>query len=563
MSFPTQLPRDFQPHSVLEPIHGLIRLTEPEFGILDHPLFRRLRRIKQNGLLYLVFPSATHNRFEHSLGALHVADAMLEQIWLNSVVARRKRAVVRYNEGRSNAAIDIATAPEEELRWVVRVTRLAALVHDLGHGPLSHTFDSFALFRDDLNTLLAGGAVPALQHVAHSLVEWDRGGAPGSPKYDRVPHEVMSCVFFAHIWDSVKNRSSVLEELGESAKALPLAVAAAILGIPDIAAGLPNEYQQWLPFIHDVVASAPADADRMDYLERDSRSLGVTYGLFDRNRVMKSLLCFRKTEGERSVLRLGIKRSGIPAIENLVQARFELYVQVYFHKTNEATSQMLAEIARRASKEQVRLFPVDRQDVAGSFARLEGRYSELGDDHFVRILRGLDPSYPRLPDEAIALANAVDSRQLWKRLYEGEEEGAQWVAEQLKNAESSSQAVVDGIRAFVSKPKATKDLDEGATLLVRGEDGIYAPQTEHSWYKSSIVVRALAKAEGNIGRVYARGAALESETYDRLRKEARRLGREYEIGREVQRKHQEEIEKQVRREVIARLSREQNATTKG
>src|SRR5690606_26305854 len=108
-----------------------------------------------------------------------------------------------------------------------------------------------------------------------------------------------------------------------------------------------------VPLMHDLIASAPADADRMDYVERDSRSTGVSYGLFDRGRVLKSLLCFAD---EQRTLRLGIKSSGFRAIENFIQARFELFVQVYYHKTNRAIELMLRKIGGIAERAGLTIF---------------------------------------------------------------------------------------------------------------------------------------------------------------------------------------------------------------
>ena len=76
--------------STLDPVHGLIRLTPEEVKIIDHPLFQRLRTIKQNGLLHLVFPAATHTRFEHSIGTVFVANSMLDALFHNSRVAASK-----------------------------------------------------------------------------------------------------------------------------------------------------------------------------------------------------------------------------------------------------------------------------------------------------------------------------------------------------------------------------------------------------------------------------------------------------------------------------------------
>jgi uncharacterized protein len=286
----------------------------------------------------------------------------------------------------------------------------------------------------------------------------------------------------------------------------------------------------------------------MDYLERDSRSIGVTYGLFDRNRVLKSFLCFRRGEGKKAEYRLGVKRSGIPAMENLVQARFELFVQVYYHKTNQAISLMLSEIARRAHQAKIVLFPVDAEDVDGSLHRLIDRYVDLSDDQFVRVLRGKVSGYQHLPSEAITLADQIENRVLWKRLYEGDEQGATYVAAGLRR-DASAKGVVEDILPDTSKPKATKDLDKGATLLSRDQSGFYTPIFERSWYEFSIIIEALRKAEGNIGRVYATREALRDPQFKQLAGVARRLGRDYDIERLRRRKIEREIEERVRREV--------------
>ena len=526
-----QFARDIRPHSILDPIHGLIRLTDLEFAVLDDPLFQRLRKVKQNGLLYMVFPSATHTRFEHSIGAMHVADSMLEQLWLNSLVGREKEAVAPFASETGDVAIDFAEVPDEHIRWIVRITRLAALVHDLGHGPLSHTFDSFALHRDDLQRLLMAGVV-RLGDVPHAVSYWERRGLEGSVSYDRVPHEVMSCVFFAHVWSrlgvDVRGDSSG-RDAGWSD--LPLVIAACVLGRPEIVGeSVGFEHRQWIRFVHDLIASAPADADRMDYLERDSRALGVSYGLFDRNRVLKSFLCFRHGQGDQAEYRLGVKRSGIPAMENLVQARFELYVQVYHHKTNQAISLMLKSIALRAHEENIRFFDVNDHDLQDSFNRIVDKYVDLSDDQFMRVLRGKNVGYPIPPTDATATAEMIEQRALWKRLFEGDEQGADYAAATIRK--TANKDIANNILLDVSKPGATKDLDSGATLLSRDESGFYTPIFDQSWYAFSIVIKALKEAEGNIGRLYAKGSALEASAFSELTSQARRLGRQYDNARQ-------------------------------
>src|SRR5439155_25020893 len=62
------------------PIHGHVELYREELAIIDHPAFQRLRRVKQLGLAHMVFPGVTHTRFEHSIGAVHTAQLIIEHV---------------------------------------------------------------------------------------------------------------------------------------------------------------------------------------------------------------------------------------------------------------------------------------------------------------------------------------------------------------------------------------------------------------------------------------------------------------------------------------------------
>ena len=76
---------------ILDPIHGIIRLTDLELSFIDHPLFQRLRTIKQNTFLYKVFPSAMHTRFEHSLGVMNLSYEILKHLQINSFRFTKKK----------------------------------------------------------------------------------------------------------------------------------------------------------------------------------------------------------------------------------------------------------------------------------------------------------------------------------------------------------------------------------------------------------------------------------------------------------------------------------------
>lgn len=102
---------------IYDPIHGYIEITEPELAIIDTPIFQRLRGIKQLGPVDYVYPTATHTRFSHSLGAMEVASKMFN-------------ALLKRNIG------DIDLSPDDE-----ELIRLAMLLHDVGHPPFSHVLE--------------------------------------------------------------------------------------------------------------------------------------------------------------------------------------------------------------------------------------------------------------------------------------------------------------------------------------------------------------------------------------------------------------------------------------
>lgn len=454
-------------------------------GVEHHrrPSFRRLHNIRQNGLLYHVFPSATHTRFEHSLGVVHVADSMLRALLLNSAIAAKRAAVRPVDRAEHGQAVDLSTFDDERLRYLFRITRLSALVHDLGHGPFSHTFDAFApraVFIADV--IRKEAALSALEPLPKLLEKKKERSLFPPSKPDRVEHEVMSCVFFAYIWNKLGGESGVATD-----------VAAVILGLPNLC-DIP-EHRAWLSLMHDVVASAPADADRMDYLERDSQSIGVTYGLFDRNRVLKSLLVYATGEGRKRVYRLGFRESGLRAVENLVQARFQMFIQVYYHKTNQALQHMLDKIASLSS---------DDQDLFNwsDLNSLVGTYQDLSDERFLRILRGTDADFLVENEGVKGIAGDIYHRHLWKRIYEGDLTEVRAVAARIRNEVPGA-----SIEVYPVKPDAAKHLDAGAALLRRTAEGIYvATDREHSWKDASPLIKALAENESTLGRIYLQSA---------------------------------------------------------
>ena len=125
---------------IYDPLHGIIEIDELSKRIINTEEFQRLRNIKQLGCCYYVFPGASHNRFEHSLGVYHLAKKYIEIL-----------------------NIDNKFFNESEQRCV----KTAALIHDIGHGPFSHLFDD--LLPEEKNHEYRSGELFKLMNIKYNL----------------------------------------------------------------------------------------------------------------------------------------------------------------------------------------------------------------------------------------------------------------------------------------------------------------------------------------------------------------------------------------------------------
>lgn len=484
--------------SIRDPIHGNIRFSQDEMSVIGHSLFQRLHKIKQNGLLYLVFPSATNTRFEHSLGTVFIAQSILENLIINSYIASVKDspAVAKIDNYNKGQAISFHNLNPEHLKFIFRLTRLAALVHDIGHGPLSHFFDSFAPKKEDIARIISNNE--KLSHLSWILNSTYFKTLNG----ERVNHEIMSCLLFSYIWKSLGRDDDTANM-----------VASVILG--SIEGCHEKEIIQYIPLMHDILSSAPADADRMDYLERDSRSFGVNYGLYDKERLLKSFIVYVTLFNKQEVFRLGIKFSGLRAIENFIQARFQLYVQIYYHKTNRAIYMMLNEINNLLKE-------INFEFLNGpDYNQLLELYQELSDERFINILRGIDNKW-KLDNKRInKIAENIFNRRLWKRIFE--DKCGELVKKVYDNLIINNADILSRIKIDEISPQATKGLDSGVSLLKRGSDGIYQVINDSCWTNESPIIKTLSNEEKEIFRIYLDGDGLETNEIKRLRDEALRL----------------------------------------
>lgn len=251
----------FESHKIRDPIHGFCCLSELECKIIDSPEFQRLRDIKQLWPVNLIYPGAVHTRFEHSIGVCHIAGQIAKNIDLT----------------------------EEEQQTI----RLAALLHDIGHGPFSHVSeDAFKKVNDDelsINEQLLRKHVKPIDS--------------NKPK----KHEIVSI-------ETIKDILPRLKECN-----------------PDLIINIINllEKTKGTDFgtLYSII-SGPIDSDKMDYLLRDSYYCGVEYGKYDLRRLINSFSCEGKFSRD-----IVVEDDDVNAIEQFALARYYLYQQVTTHKT--------------------------------------------------------------------------------------------------------------------------------------------------------------------------------------------------------------------------------------
>lgn len=267
-------------------VHNIIRIdtSTPDGALaarlIDTPEFQRLRRIRQLGLAFFAYQSAEHSRFTHSLGAFHIATRLLDRLGSKYQIEENDRIAVR----------------------------IAALLHDVGHGPFSHVMESILAFHHEEYTI---GAV-------------------------------------------LDSKTAIGQVLGDFSPEIADSIAAIIRG---------NFRQKSL----GQLISSQLDADRMDYLLRDSMMTGVKYGIYDLEWIIRSL------EIDQSEDRLYVSSRGLYAVEDYLQARYYMFRQVYFHRTLRAAECVLRSLMRRAIELSAAGEPIFRAANTAFDAILTGR----------------------------------------------------------------------------------------------------------------------------------------------------------------------------------------------
>lgn len=250
-----------------DPIHGLIPVYPWELALIDTDEFRRLRHIHQLSMTYLIYHGAEHTRFGHSVGVMHVAGRVMDHLRIFE---------------------PLKSLDEEVFFEKKALVRMAALLHDIGHGCFSHIGENEANIYPDLIDPASGETASGHEVYSRCIIK------------ERLAHVIET------YWPPEQG-CHMTEDI-----------------LMLLSQGSSNPQFR---FFDDII-SGQLDCDKMDYLLRDSYYCGVEYGTYDLDKLIHSL----RTAKIADNYVLAISQSGIQAVEEFVLARYWMFIQVYFHK---------------------------------------------------------------------------------------------------------------------------------------------------------------------------------------------------------------------------------------
>ena len=269
---------------ILDNVHGFIEYTDAEKAIMNTLLFKRLQSIKQLSIANWIFPGSEHTRYIHSLGVMHIADKMAQQLELS-------------DDDR-------------------KIIRMAGLLHDIGHYPLSHVCETpykksmenynedslCQAVNSDIKRYIDNFSLPATKEF---MIESREGN-----------HEAVGA---AIIRTDPQIREIITDECGEASIDI---ICDMITGNVKRKAADPTN-PLWVQILHSEI-----DADGIDYMMRDAAFSGTGFGSFEMNQLIR---CLEKRVYEGKEI-LCINEKGIAAADQYLINKFFSYSQVVFNK---------------------------------------------------------------------------------------------------------------------------------------------------------------------------------------------------------------------------------------
>lgn len=268
---------------IRDPIHGYIEIGEKLVkDVIDTPIFQRLLRIQQTNLSVL-YPSATHTRFEHSLGVFFLGRILFDAISKNTNFEDFGISKRDFEEKYKNTFL------------------LACLLHDVGHAPLSHAGEMFF------------NKKKLYKELSSLSIDLKNSTEKGIPSKSPAKHELMSCIVALSAFNDVISKYEVDKDL----------FCRIITGIEYMGA----VEEKGIKNILIRILNSSFDVDKMDYIMRDSVSAGITVLTLDVYRIANSLAIL----SDNGTPRIAFKKVGFSVINSVINNRNYLYYWLYGH----------------------------------------------------------------------------------------------------------------------------------------------------------------------------------------------------------------------------------------
>lgn len=409
-------------------LYGGIGLTEKEVEIINTKTFQRLRRIKQQGFTSLTFPCAEHTRFTHSLGVLHIMGKMVDG--LGAILTADEKKIMRY----------------------------AALLHDIGHYPFSHTMEHVYKERTieseySLDVILKGQSKEELP-LAMSVPADETPG-------DAAHHEQMGAKV-------IKDRCDIAQILNSEG-----------VDISEIGKIITGETNNTV--YHQLLHSS-VDADRMDYLLRDSAAAGVNYGLIDLDYLIRLLKIGQGEliypDGHKIEEKfVGVNSKGIHVLEHYLMARYFSYAQITYHRTTSAYEWLAEDIINYLADSSLIV-----RDYKGIHEKIksseENKYLEFDDSYLWSVIADKNNFTNNI--EMVKKRETLIERKKVKTLFEekffsaaGEKEGKSQRYEELEQLVSEKNNVVRWLGNNINPNFIKVDKKTIKIMDKRADDEIY------------------------------------------------------------------------------------------
>ena len=388
-----------------DPVHSYIHIHyEVIWNCLDSKEFQRLRRIRQLGGDFQVYPTAEHSRFSHSLGVYEIVRRMVTEV---------KSLCVELTEYEKVCVM------------------LAGLLHDVGHGPFSHAFEHITNHSHEEYTAKIILGNTELNAILRAVSE-------------KLPLDIVSIIQHTH-------ENDILNQ----------------------------------------IVSGQLDADRMDYLLRDSYFTATSYGQFDLERILRTMRVRKTNEGRKVIV---VKYTGIHSVEDYIMARYQMYWQVYYHPVARSYEAVFIQLFNRLKD----IFKVDKdyfEDMKVLIPFLEksevsvDEYFKLDENSLLYCCALIQDKEDKI---AADLARRLQNRRLFEYVDYNEENLAQ-IKNMLKenNFDERYYLKIENIEASVYSPY------KGRKILVEKLNGDIVALEKASTIVESIT-KGQTKKEGTI-----------------------------------------------------------------